>query len=79
MAHTARFAFSSYLGPQKISSELDDPDLAKGGGVARPYYALASSRSSSSEEIFSGPKCDEKATPIRAVLIREDILGRVTI
>ena len=76
MAHTARLAFSSYLGPEKISTELDDRDLAGGGGVARPYYALARSRS---EEIFSGPKYDEKATPIRAVLIREAILGRVAV
>ena len=37
MAHAARLAFSSFLGPEKISSELDDRDLARGGGMARPY------------------------------------------
>ena len=65
MAHTtARLAFSSFLGPEKISPELNDRDLAEQVVWQGPTDALARSRSSGSEEIFSGPKYDEKATPI---------------
>ena len=59
-----RHAFSSYLRPQKSLQSSTTGTLSEKAVWQGPTHALARSRSSSSEEIFSGPKYDEKATPI---------------
>ena len=68
-----RHAFSSYLGPEKISSELDNRTLPEEAVWQGPTDALARLWSSSSEEIFSGPKYDEKATPIGSANTRSHL------
>ena len=64
MAHMARLAFSSFLGPEKSLQSSTTGTLPEEAVWQGHTDALARSRSSGSEEFFSGPKYDEKATPI---------------
>ena len=64
MAHTARLAFSSFLGPEKSLQSSTTGTLPEEVVWHGLTDALARSWSSGSEEIFSGPKYDEKTTPI---------------
>ena len=78
MAHTARLAFSSYLGPEKSLQSSTTGALPEEAVWQGPTDALARSRSSSSEEIFLDPSTTRRQH-LSAVLIREAILGRVTV
>ena len=78
MAHTARLAFSSYLGPEKSLQSSTTGALPEEAVWQGPTDALARSRSSSSEEIFLDPSTT-RMQHLSAVLIREAILGRVTV